>query len=97
MENKFEVIDFLRVILIIFVVTLHAYTTTGSVEWLNNGYPVYKFVTYNFALLAGYIAVPFFFFTPERERKSWTPTRESAAFLMAATSDSEMISGIFAV
>ena len=62
MENKFEVIDFLRVILIIFVVTLHAYTTTGSVEWLNNGYPVYKFVTYNFALLAGYIAVPFFFF-----------------------------------
>jgi len=32
------------------------------------------------------LTVPFFFFTPERERKSWTPTRESAAFLMAATS-----------
>ena len=44
-----------------------------------------------------YLTVTFFFFTPERERKSWTPTRESAAFLMAATSDSEMISGIFAV
>ena len=44
-----------------------------------------------------FLTVPFFFFTPERERKSWTPTRESAAFLMAATSDSEMISGIFAV
>ena len=43
------------------------------------------------------LTVPFFFFTPERERKSWTPTREAAAFLMAATSDSEMISGIFAV
>lgn len=62
MEHKFEVIDCLRVVLVILIIFLHAYTATMFVEWLHKGYPMYAFITYNFALLGGYIAVPFFFF-----------------------------------
>lgn len=62
MSDKYEVIEILRVILIILVVTLHAYTATRTVEWLHDGYPIYAFFTHNFSLLAGYIAVPFFYF-----------------------------------
>lgn len=44
------------------------------------------------------LTVPFFFFTPERERKSWTPTRESACLSYGGQLlIPEMISGIFAV
>ena len=59
MEHKFEVIDCLRVVLVILIIFLHAYTATMFVEWLHKGYPMYAFITYNFALLGGYIAVPF--------------------------------------
>ena len=62
MSGQFKVINFLRVPLTVLVVALHAYTATRTVSWLHDGYPIYKFVMHNLALLSGYIPVPFFFF-----------------------------------
>lgn len=63
MDKKQSItLNYLRFLLIIAVVVLHAYTITQTVEWLRVGHPVYKFLSYNLSLLLGNIGVPFFFF-----------------------------------
>lgn len=61
-RNQSAVINFLRFPLVILVVMLHAYTVTQNNVELNTGHLIYKFLTYNFSLLFGSIAVPIFFF-----------------------------------
>lgn len=61
-KNQSITINYLRFILILAIITLHAYTTTQTVDWLREGYPMYQFFSYNLSLLFGNIGVPFFFF-----------------------------------
>lgn len=61
-KNQSVTIDYLRFILVVAVITLHAYTITQTVDWLKEEHPIYQFVSYNFSLLLGNIGVPFFFF-----------------------------------
>lgn len=61
-KTQSTTINYLRFILIIAVIILHAYTVTLGVEWLKSGHPLYKFLGYNLSLHFGNIGVPFFFF-----------------------------------
>ena len=61
-KSMSEIINFLRIPLIIMVVFLHSYTATQNMDWVGRSGQWYTFITYELSLVLGNAAVPIFFF-----------------------------------